>query len=143
MKHINTDTIIKYLFLFLFGGTIYYFLEIAFRGFSHFSMLLCGGLAFVFIGALNQSPNRNLSLLTQMVLGSLIITGLEFVTGVIVNLILHWNVWDYSLEPYNLFGQICLAYSNLWFLLSLVCIVLDDFVRNFVFDEAFPQYHII
>ena len=75
-----------------------------------------------------------------MLIGAGIITTLEFITGVIVNLILNLNVWDYSLEPYNLLGQVCLAYSNLWFLLSFLCIVLDDFIRSFVFGEPKTVY---
>lgn len=136
------DSIIKYLFLFFFGGIIYYFMEIFFRGYSHVSMLICGGLAFVLIGLLNENPNWELSVLSQMVIGSLIITTLEFVTGLVVNVWLGLNVWDYSMEPYNILGQVCLAYSNLWFLLSLLCIVLDDFVRSFVFGEEKVVYKI-
>ena len=117
-------------------------MEIFFRGYSHVSMLICGGLAFVLIGLLNENPNWELSVLSQMVIGSLIITTLEFVTGLVVNVWLGLNVWDYSMEPYNILGQVCLAYSNLWFLLSLVCIVLDDFVRSFVFGEEKVVYKI-
>lgn len=129
----------KLLFLFLFGGMVYYFMEILFRDYSHVSMIICGGLSFVLIGALNEG-DRDYSVLSQMVIGAGIITTLEFITGVIVNLILHLNVWDYSLEPYNLLGQVCLAYSNLWFLLSFLCIVLDDFIRSFVFGEPKVTY---
>lgn len=138
---LSWEQVVKYLFLFFFGGMVYYYLEIIYRGYSHFSMILCGGLCFVLIGALNQKKEWNLSVLSQMVIGALIITTLEFITGVIVNLWLKWNVWDYSLEPYNILGQVCLVYSNLWFLLSFLCIVLDDFIRAFVFGEKRPEYH--
>lgn len=62
----------------------------------------------------------------QMLLGSVIITLLEFVCGCIVNLLLHWNVWDYSNLPFNILGQICLPFSILWFFISFVAIVIDD-----------------
>lgn len=139
-RTVSLEQVVKVLFLFLFGGLLYYYMEILYRGYSHFSMILCGGLCFVLIGALNQKKDWNLSILSQMVIGALIITVLEFLTGVIVNLWLKWNVWDYSLEPYNILGQVCLVYSNLWFLLSFLCIVLDDFVREFVFGEKHPKY---
>ena len=32
---------------------------------------------------------------------------------------LGWNVWDYSSMPLNLYGQICLPFSGLWFLLCI------------------------
>ena len=44
------------------------------------------------------------------------ITSVELLFGMVVNRQLHLNVWDYSGEQYNFQGQICLLYSNLWFL---------------------------
>lgn len=130
----------KYLFLFLVGGFTYFYMEIMFRGFSHFSMIICGGIAFILCGMLNQFPGFRPSLITQMLLSAIIITGLEFITGYIVNMHLHWNVWDYSDLPYNLYGQICLAYSLIWLVLSLLCIFFDDLIRWKIFDEQKPVY---
>ena len=44
----------------------------------------------------------------------------------IVNIILQWNVWDYSNVPFNVMGQICLPFSIIWFFLSLPAIVPAD-----------------
>jgi uncharacterized membrane protein len=77
-----------------------------------------------------------------MLLGAIIITGLEFLTGVLVNLWLGLSVWDYSYMPFNLLGQICLPYSILWLLLSAVIILLDDFLRYRLFDEEKQQYRL-
>lgn len=131
----------KYLFLFLFGGFAYFYIEILFRGYSHFSMILCGGLAFILCGLLNESSLFDLSLPAQMLLSTGIITMLELITGCIVNRIFHWNVWDYSSLPYNFLGQICLVYSLIWLILSPVCILLDDLLRSFIFDEPHKKYH--
>ena len=103
-------------------------------------MILCGGLAFILCGLLNQITHFRLSVVTQMLLSMLIITSIEFIAGCIVNLKLHWNVWDYSHMPFNLYGQICLAYSLIWLVLSLVCIVGDDVIRWKIFDEEKPHY---
>ena len=135
-----TPPVYKYLFLFLVGGFAYFYIEILFRGFSHFSMIICGGLAFIFCGLINQLMYFDISLITQMILSSIIITGLEFITGYIVNIKMGWYVWDYSNMPYNLYGQICLAYSLIWLLLSLVCIFVDDFIRWKIFDEEKATY---
>ena len=37
------------------------------------------------------------------------------------------NVWDYSGFPLNIMGQVCLLYSVLWGLLSIVAIPLYRF----------------
>ena len=134
------ENIMKYIFLFIIGGFSYFYLEILFRGFSHFSMIICGGLAFVLCGALNQFAHFNISIITQMLLSAIIITLLELATGYIVNIKLRWNVWDYSSLPYNFHGQICAAYSFIWMLLSIVCIITDDLIRWKIFDEAKPHY---
>lgn len=136
----NLPAIYKYTFLFLVGGFSYFYMEILFRGFSHFSMIICGGLAFILCGLINQLMHFRVSIIIQMILSTLIITGLEFITGYIVNIRLGWNVWDYSGMPYNLYGQICLAYSMIWLLLSLVCIFVDDLIRWKIFDEEKATY---
>lgn len=130
----------KYLFLFLAGGFTYFYIEIWYRGFSHYSMIICGGLALILCGAINQLANFKISFITQMILSAIIITSLEFITGYIVNLQLHLNVWDYSSMPYNLYGQICLAFSFIWLLLSIPCILIDDWIRYKIFDEPKPHY---
>lgn len=139
----TTNTIIKYLFLFIVGGFSYFYMEILFRGFSHFSMIICGGLAFILCGLIDQVIKYNLSLISQMLISTCIITVLELITGYIVNIRLHLNVWDYSRLPYNFHGQICAAYSFLWLLLSLACIVADDLIRWKLFDEEKPKYRLI
>ncbi|QSX05790.1 hypothetical protein JYG23_14165 [Sedimentibacter sp. zth1] len=132
--------ILKYLFLFLVGGTVYYLIEVTVRGFSHPSMFICGGICFICVGSLNLIKGKNIGLIKQMILGSVIITVLEFITGYIVNIILKLNVWDYSSRLYNLLGQICLRYSIVWFFLSIVAIFFDDFLRHKFFHEPYPNY---
>lgn len=39
----------EYLFLWALGGTIYYEFEMIFRGFSHWSMFVLGGICLCFI----------------------------------------------------------------------------------------------
>ena len=82
-------------------------------------------------------------LLLQMFCGCAIITALEFVTGCIVNLWLGWDVWDYSRYKFNVLGQISLRSSVGWYFLSLVGIVLDDYIRYRFFGEEKPRYKII
>ena len=111
-----------------FGGSIYVMMEILWRGYSHWAMFFVGGLAFLCVGAINEIIPWNMPLYQQMTIGSLVITGIEFISGCILNLWLKWNVWDYSNLPFNIKGQICLPFTILWFFLSLVAIVLDDYL---------------
>ncbi|WP_442914636.1 putative ABC transporter permease [Lacrimispora sp.] len=43
----------------------------------------------------------------QILLGDIIVTILEFITGYIVNIQFGWGVWDYSHIPGSIMGQIC------------------------------------
>ena len=120
--------------LFFIGGRLYTWIEILWRGYTHFSMFILGGGGFVVLGLLNEYKIPwHWCLLRQSVVGACIITGLEFLTGCIVNLWLGWGVWDYSDLPFNLYGQICLYYFLLWIPLSMAGIVLDDWIRYLIY----------
>lgn len=131
---------LKYLFLFIVGGALYYSMEMLFRGYSHYSMAILGGICFIACGLLNEILSWDTSLLLQGLIGSGIITVLEFLTGVLVNIILHLNVWDYSNMPLNVLGQICLPFSLLWVIIAIGAIILDDYIRYCFFDEEKPRY---
>lgn len=132
--------IIKPFILIAIGGLIYTSIEMLYRGYSHWTMFLVGGLAFYMIGYVNEYIQWDMPLYKQMAIGMLIITCLEFITGFIVNIILKWNVWDYSNVPFNVLGQICLPFCAIWYFLSLVGIILDDYIRYWLFDEEKPTY---
>lgn len=132
----------KYLVLLLIGGSIYYMIEVLARGFSHWTMFLVGGICFILVGIINEITTK-MPLVRQMLLSAIIITVIEFVSGCILNLWLGWNVWDYSDEFGNILGQICVKHSICWFLLSSIGIVLDDYIRYFLFGEEKPKYTII
>jgi uncharacterized membrane protein len=129
-----------YTIMFFTGGFLYCGLEIIYRGFSHISMLFAGGICFLLVGFAENLLGESASLLAQMLFCSILITAVEFAFGLIVNRQLHWNVWDYSGEPYNYKGQICLFHSNLWFLLSGPMIFLYDFLRHLFLGMPLPHY---
>ena len=118
-----------YAVLFSVGAIGYYSLEIAYRGYSHWSMAICGGLCVCLIFLANRKLSR-LSLPVRALVGALIITAVEFVAGCILNLWLGWDIWNYSKLPLNLFGQITPVFSAVWFLLCLpvcfLCKLADD-----------------
>ena len=134
---------LKYTFLFLAGGFAYGAVEIASRGHSHISMLIAGGICFILIGLLNEIYPWEMSIISQMVISAFIITVIEFTAGLIVNVWLGLDVWDYSDKPYNIMGQVCLLYTNMWFFLSLFAILLDDYLRYYLLKEEKPRYKLL
>ena len=130
----------KYLFLGWFGGATYVSLEVLWRGYSHWTMLVLAAVVFIIVGLLNEVWSWQTSLALQVAAGTALATALEFITGCIVNLCLGWGVWDYSDMPGNLMGQICPQYTLLWAALVLVAILLDDYIRWRFFGEEKPHY---
>lgn len=127
---------IRYLYelpaIFLAGGGTYMLLEICWRGFTHWSMGICGGVCFLGI-YLFQLFFPDLHTAKKCLFGSLFITLNEFITGCIVNLALGWDVWDYSHLIFNVKGQVCLLYSILWFLLCIPAFKIAGLLQEKVF----------
>lgn len=97
--------------LFLLGGTGYVCLELIWRGHSHGSMFLAGGVCFLLLGGLNRAKPR-LPFFLRALAGGAIITMVELGTGLLVNR--DYRVWDYRSLPGNYLGQICPVYTLLW-----------------------------
>ena len=132
--------VIEYLFLLILGGTIYYGIEILFRGYSHVTMFFVGGMCLILIGLINEIIDWNMLFWKQMIIGDICVLILEFVFGCIFNLILGWDVWDYSNMPFNLLGQICLPFAILWLPIVALAIVVDDWTKYLLFHGRKPHY---
>ena len=133
---------LKYLFLCVTGGLLYNIVELIYRSWTHWTMFFLGGVCFICLGLINEIISWEMPLWKQMLIGACIITGLEFLSGCIVNLWLGWGVWDYSGVPGNILGQICPKYSGLWIPVSLVGIILDDWIRYLLYHEDKPYYRL-
>ena len=103
--------------IFGLGGILYSVIEIMFRGLTHWTMTLTGGITFVLLYITNLKMKTK-SMFLRCLTGSGIITSIEFIVGCIVNLGFHLGVWDYSDRKFNILGQICPLFSFFWFLLS-------------------------
>lgn len=130
----------KAVVLLLVGGLIYYGIEVAWRGYSHWTMALVGGICFVLVGGINEFIPWEMPLALQGLIGAGIVTAVELIAGLILNVWLGLAIWDYSNLPLNFMGQICLPFSLLWVLLSVVAVVLDDWLRYWLFGEERPHY---
>ena len=107
--------------LFYIGGMAYMILEFLWRGRSHGSMFLLGGLCFLLVGS-GAAKFQKIPVAIRPLLGAGIITGLELATGLLVNR--NYHVWDYRNQPFQFQGQICLMYSLLWMPVSLAAMEL-------------------
>ena len=122
------------------GGLLYLLIEVLFRGETHWTMFVVGGLCFWMIGLINEIMPWEMSFWKQCLIGALIVTAIEFVSGCIINLWLGWNVWDYSEMPLNIMGQVCLPFSIAWVFVSACAIILDDYLRYWLYEEEKPKY---
>ena len=111
--------------IFVAGALGYACIEILFRGYTHWSMMLTGGACVLTIYYLNiELPRTPLPL--RALAGTIVIVLFEFAVGLVVNTWFEWNIWDYSDVPGNIIGLICPQFSAAWFLLSLIlCAVLS------------------
>ena len=115
--------------IFLAGGFIYGLIEIAYRGHTHPSMFVLGGICLVWVGGLDRFFTRKPPLYAQVLLGGLFITLAEFACGLVINVWLGMRVWDYSNLPFNLMGQISPRFCALWVAISLPAVLLEDLLR--------------
>lgn len=111
-------TYLKYLIIFVLGGAGYSLIEIMWRGYTHISMTVTGGLCICALWFFNE--RLRCGVIFKAVTGAVFITAVELVAGIILNMVMGLGVWDYSRLPFNFMGQICLSYTFYWFVLCLL-----------------------
>ena len=110
--------ILRKMILILLGGSAYVGLELLWRGRSHGTMFLAGGLCFLLLGRLHRVKPW----LLRGVLGACMITAVELLIGLLFNR--DYRVWDYRRLPLHFHGQICLPFFILWVPVSLFAMAL-------------------
>ena len=133
----------KYLFLWALGGSAYYIIEILFRGFSHWSMFVLGGLCLIFFAVQGEIVGWDEPLWIQIGRCIIFVTSMEFITGIIVNKWLHLKVWDYSRLPFHVFGQICLPFAIMFSGLCAIGILISGYLLHWLYGEEKPHYHVL
>lgn len=113
---------------FLMGYFLYCLFEIVTRGYTHWTMGITGGIVLTMLYEVNRRDG--MTLLKSCYIGALLITALELAVGIFDNIIMHWQVWDYSDMPLNFLGQICLPFSCLWFILCVPVYFICKTLRN-------------
>ena len=117
----------EYLFMGALGGTLYYMIEIIFRGYSHWSMFLLGGICFIFFAQQGLWTKWREPLWKQ----------------VIVNKVMGWNVWNYTDQPFHLMGQICFPFAVLFSGLCTFGIIISGYLLCYLYREIKPGFHIL
>ena len=121
----SRQSVYNCLIIFGIGAIIYGLIEVISRGYTHPSMLLAGGICFFSMWRIDQS---RINFVKKCILSAVIVTSVEFVFGYIFNIVLKLNVWDYSSEPFNFLGQVCLKFFFIWCFLSAGGLLLSRIV---------------
>ncbi len=129
----------KKIWLTCFGGYSYFLLELIFNGNSSWFSFVLGGICFRIISKIRLF---NLSNIFKCVVCGILITIVEFSTGIIFNLMLNWKMWDYSTLPFNILGQICLPFSLIWVVLSFPAIKIDEILTKKIYFRSLSNRNI-
>ena len=115
----------RYGLFFVIGAIGYAAIEIIWRGHTHWSMMIAGGLCFVLFSIVAQRL-REKNIFIKAAVCAIGVTAIELLFGVVFNIILKMEVWDYSSMPLNLWGQICPLFTLLWGGLAVAFLPLAD-----------------
>ena len=131
----------KLLTVFAAGGLAYGAVEVVNRGFTYLSMGVLGGVCMLVVHLLGDERRNGLNLFSAMLISTAFITAIEFLTGEILNRTLRLHIWSYAAIPLNYDGQICLLYSFVWFAISFVAVIFDEWLRLKIFHEkSYPIF---
>lgn len=133
----------KYLMLLAVGGCIYYTFEIIFRGFSHWTMFFLGGVCLIFCTLQGQILKWEDPLWIQIVRCTVFVVSMEFSTGIILNKWCHYGIWDYSNQPFQLFGQICLPFTVIFSGLCALGIMIGGYLTYWLYGDEKPNLHFL
>ena len=137
----NIKIFFKEIMLFVVGGVSYAGIELLYRQKTYFLMAILGGLVFVLLDKINDKISWNTDILLQGCVGSVLITGMEFIIGNLSLAGVLPKMWDYSYMWLNYKGIVCLPFSLLWIVLSIVAIFLADSINYYIYKELPVPYY--
>lgn len=142
------NNIIKHVFrkflLFLLCGLIYCGIEYIYRQWSHITMFVLSGLLGVFcIDTPNNIFGYDFDYSLQVLISTLLCTIGEGITGLIVNVKMGLNVWNYSNLPFTFFyGQCNLFFVLAWALvIGVFGIFFCDFFWYYICKDNVQPYY--
>lgn len=132
--------------LWTWGGTVYFLLEVAYKTATghperiSWTMLVLAILLCVPVERCGEQLPWECPLWLQALSCAALVTVTELAAGLILNVWLGLNVWDYSALPLNFLGQICLPFALAWCGLCLLFIPAFDWMRYSVEGGERPSY---
>ena len=132
--------------LFLSCGFIYCMIEILFRGWSHWSMFVLTGFLGVFcVDSINNTLSFDCDYIVQIIISTILCTIGEGISGIILNVWLRLNVWDYSKMTFGtfFFGQCNVLFCFAWMLIISIIIFYCDAYNYYILKIEPCPYYII
>jgi hypothetical protein len=132
--------------LWFWAGGVYFFAEVIWKtaqgrpetiSWTMFALAIILAIPMERFGA--ELP-WEMPLIAQAGISALAVIATEFVAGLILNVALGLGIWDYSNMPGNIMGQVCPQFALLWFVVSIIGIVLMDWMRYAVEGGEKPHY---
>lgn len=127
--------LIRFLVIATLTGISYMGIEILYRGRTHWTMMIVAGLTVYAIGLLDEDKRIKLKIYQQSLIGMLIATIFEFISGIILNIILGLNIWSYEGRWGNILGQVCPLFMLFWLLIIPIGLFMDNYIRYKLFNE--------
>ena len=113
---------------FFVGAILYSTIEIIWRGRTHWTMAVLGGIVYMILNSISIRA-QGMSIAVKSIIGSGVITLLEFLVGLVLNVKMGLKIWNYENIGYNILGQICPKYTVYWFMLCMVAFIIIG-IRN-------------
>ena len=132
--------------LFLSCGFIYCMIEILFRGWSHWSMFVLTGFLGVFcVDSINNTLSFDCDYIVQIIISTILCTIGEGISGIILNVWLQLNVWNYSKMTFGtfFFGQCNVLFCFAWMLIISIIIFYCDAYNYYILKIEPCPYYII
>ena len=120
------------------GAGAYGLIEVLYKGDTHPTMLVAGGICFLAMERIRAKAAAD-PFLGKCLMSGAAVTGVEFAFGCVFNLALKMNVWDYSHLPFNIAGQVCLWFTILWSALAAIGIPLSRMAYNYLVAGKIPR----
>ena len=135
--------------LWTWGGTMYFLLEVVFKTLRgepeqiSWTMLVLAVLLTIPVERCGEQLPWEVPLWLQALACAVLVTAVELAAGLILNIWLGLDIWDYSHLPFNLWGQICPQFAAVWWFLCLLFIPAFDWLRWAVEGGDRPRYFML
>ena len=134
--------------LWFWGGAVYFFLEVAYKlAGGHperisWTMLAVAILLCIPVERCGAEAPWEAPIWLQALACAILVTAVELAAGLVLNIWMGLDIWDYSGLPGNFMGQICPQFAAVWWGLCLAFIPVFDFIRWTVEGGERPSYRL-